>query len=545
MKLLQHLSIRFKILVIPVLASLGFAGYLAYSYAVLSENSDRFFYIRDISFPVIEQIDHGLVRLERIKETLNAAVASDEADLVGDADLMADETRQLLMTLQQLVPDQRDDIAQLSSDFQSYYAQARRLSISMLDGSADFSTIQTQIEQMGAALAGVQQGMRAFRQRSHSHFLETIEDASHSATESVKLGIISGVALLTVLMIVAFSVAQQVSRNLCRVVESLRNIASGEGDLSQRLQEPNDLEMRQLSHNFNQFVDKIDHLIGSLKGSSAQLIPISRDLADSNKDGMHHIEQQQTFSAEVVDSMDSMAASTDEVFHEIHEICDAVRSGNQAVERGQHEIDTTANSILGLSREMDGVITAITQLKDDSDTVGEIIDVINAIAEQTNLLALNAAIEAARAGEAGRGFAVVADEVRELANKTRASTQMVEEMIERIQASTRAVVDAMEQGRSNVERSVDQVKGAQDELGQLCQVIEQINRVLARVSSATEVQQQRIDAVKNLSGKMAKIGDETAAIASASVETGNRLVEVGQQMDSLVGVFRVSAQHHR
>lgn len=542
MRWLQHLSIRVKILVIPVLASLGFAGYLAYSYAVLSDNSARFFYIRDTSFPVIEKIDHGLVRLERIKEVLNAAVASDESDLLADADRMADETRQFLLHLQQLVPEQQADVQRLLEAFQSYYQQAHDLSVAMLDGSADFSTIQPRIEQMGQALASVQQGMRAFRERSHNNFLQTIEQASRSATESVQLGIAAGLGLLLVLMLVAFSVASQVSRNLCRVIESLRDIASGEGDLSQRLQQPNDREMGQLSQNFNNFVDKIDHLIGSLKSSSSQLIPISQALSESNQDGLNHIEEQQKFSADVVSSMDSMAQSTDEVFREIGDICQAAELGNQAVKQGQQEINITADSVLELSEEMNEAIKTINQLKADSDTVGEIIDVINAIAEQTNLLALNAAIEAARAGEAGRGFAVVADEVRELANKTRLSTQRVEEMIDHIQASTNAVVRVMERGQSNVQNSVSQVQGAQQQLTQLCGVIEQINTVLGRVSAATEVQQQRISTVKALSGNMAQISSETAAIASASVETGGQLLQVGQQMDRLVGVFRVSAE---
>jgi len=542
MKVLQQLSIRSRILLIPLLASLGFAGYFTYSYVVLTDHSARFFYIRDISFPVIEQIDHGLVRLERIRETLNAAVAGDEAELIDDADRMAEETRQLLQTLQQLVPAQRSVVATLSSDFQRYYQQARALSLAMLDGSADFSVIQPQIEQMGAALVDIQSGMKGFRQQSHQQFLDTIDEASRSAHESLQFGIAAGSSLLLCLLLVAFSVARQVSRNLQRVVESLHNIASGEGDLSQRLPASDDREMRLLSQNFNLFVDKIDRLIGSLKQSSARLIPVSGELARNNQQGLQHIEQQQRFSSDVIASMDSMATSTEDVIGEIGTVCTVVTAGNEAVSRGRQAIDATASSILELSEEMHQAIAAIGQLKEDSDTVGEIIDVINAIAEQTNLLALNAAIEAARAGDAGRGFAVVADEVRGLANKTRASTQMVEEMIDRIQASTQAVVRVMEQGQANVDQSVGQVKGAQQELNQLCEVISRINEVLGRVSAATEVQQQRIDTVRMLAGQMADISDETAAIASASARSGNEMVEVGQQMDGLVGVFIVSAR---
>jgi len=118
-------------------------------------------------------------------------------------------------------------------------------------------------------------------------------------------------------------------------------------------------------------------------------------------------------------------------------------------------------------------------------------------------------------------------------------------MIDHIQASTNAVVSVMERGQNNVQKSVSQVQGAQQQLGQLCDVIEQINTVLGRVSAATEVQQQRIATVKTLSGNMEQTSSETAAIASASVETGNQLLQVGQQMDQLVGVFRVSAEHQR
>ena len=348
---------------------------------------------------------------------------------------------------------------------------------------------------------------------------------------------------MLLLMLLAFTLARQISRNLRQVIESLHSIASGEGDLSQRLQPPNDREMALLSQNFNSFVDKIDQLIGRLKTASGHMIPISQELANRNQDGLRNIDQQQQFSQDVVASMDQMTTSTDEVLREVDEIFSAVQSGNKVAEEGHQGINATANVILGLSSEMDQTITAITQLKDDSNTVGEIIDVINGIAEQTNLLALNAAIEAARAGEAGRGFAVVADEVRELATRTRSSTQRVEEMIERIQASTGVVVTAMDKGRDSVDNSVDKVKEAQRHLVEVCDVMEQINTVLDRVSSATGVQQQRIEDVRSLSGSMAQVSDETAAIVSASVATGNQLAEVGQEMDNLVGVFQVSEQY--
>ena len=301
--------------------------------------------------------------------------------------------------------------------------------------------------------------------------------------------------------------------------------------------------MALLSQNFNSFVDKIDQLIGKLKKSSGQMIPISQELASSNQNGLSNIDQQQHFSQDVVTSMDQMATSAEEVLREVEEIFNAVQSGNEVAENGHQKINSTANGIIGLSAEMDQTIKAITQLEDDSNTVGEIIDVINGIAEQTNLLALNAAIEAARAGEAGRGFAVVADEVRELATRTRSSTQRVEEMIVRIQASTRLVVTAMDKGRGSVDDSVDKVKEAQHHLVEVCDVMEQINTVLDRVSSATGVQQQRIEDVLSLSNNMAQVSDKTAAIVSASITTGNQLVDVGQEMDNLVSVFQVSERY--
>lgn len=248
------------------------------------------------------------------------------------------------------------------------------------------------------------------------------------------------------------------------LLETLGAIVDGEGDLTHRLVLSDSSEMSNLALAFNHFVDKLDETFSNLAKSTIRLIPMSEELSEGNQAMLNAIKRKndrfEIAQTHIQDAFDA----THHVYEESNLISTESLESSKSLEEGIEVFDQTYQRIHQLQTIIEETSLSIDSLKEESDKIVSVIDVINSIAEQTNLLALNAAIEAARAGEAGRGFAVVADEVRALASRTRESTLEVSSMVEAIQSGTESVVSAMSEGKSSTEESNRQVRIAKDNL---------------------------------------------------------------------------------
>ena len=237
------------------------------------------------------------------------------------------------------------------------------------------------------------------------------------------------VPLVSILVLIILSIRQP----LVETLSAMENIAKGEGDLTLRLNEQGKDELSTLASLFNQFVIRTQSTIQEFKDASQQLNSLSDSMSsvvESNKQGT---EQQKSEIHSAASAITEMAASTDEIAKNAQQAADETESGLAKASQGSKDISTSMSGLTQLANELENTKAVVSELKQNSSKIGSILDVIRGIAEQTNLLALNAAIEAARAGEAGRGFAVVADEVRGLATRTQESTDEIQTMIEQIQ----------------------------------------------------------------------------------------------------------------
>ncbi|MBG4364816.1 methyl-accepting chemotaxis protein [Pseudomonas aeruginosa] len=340
----------------------------------------------------------------------------------------------------------------------------------------------------------------------------------------VELGLGLGAAVLGLLVL--WLSARGVTRPILGVAHMLRDIASGEGDLTQRLPHTGRDELGELAGWFNRFLDKLQPIIRDVKVSVRDARSTADQSAAISSQTSAGMQQQFREIDQVATASHEMTATAQDVARSAAQAADAARGADQATRDGLALIDRTTQSIDSLAANLTSAMGQVEQLASSSEEIGSVLEVIRAIAEQTNLLALNAAIEAARAGDAGRGFAVGADEVRNLARRTQDSVEQIRGVIEGLQQGTRDVVDAMHGSHRQAQGSVEQVDEAVAALQRIGEAVTVINDMNLQIASAAEEQSS---VAEEINRNVAAIRDVTESLSSQAEESA----QVSQSLNRL------------
>jgi len=349
------------------------------------------------------------------------------------------------------------------------------------------------------------------------------------------------VALVTALagLVLIWLTARGVTRPILAVAERLREIASGDGDLTQRLDYARDDELGQLSGWFNRFLDKLQPVIVQVKGSLQEArgtADQSAAIASQTSGGM---QLQQREIEQVATAANEMSATAHDVANNAAQAAQAARGADQATREGLELVGITRRAIDQLAADMDLAMERVQALAGRSDQIGSVLEVIRAIAEQTNLLALNAAIEAARAGEAGRGFAVVADEVRNLAQRTQVSVEEIRQVIEALQGGTQGVVEAMHDGQRQAKDSVTRMEQAVPALQRVGEAVTVISDMNLQIASAAEQQSAVAEEVNRNVAGIRDVTESLSGQADESARISQALNRLANQQQALMEQFRV------
>ena len=314
-----------------------------------------------------------------------------------------------------------------------------------------------------------------------------------------------------------------------------------EGELFARMAIESQDEMQQIAHDFNHMAEKFEALVQQIVSATTQLASASEQVSVISQDSATNIDNQRRETEQVATAMNEMAATVQEVARNASEAAGAASHADNEAGAGRAVVRETTASIENLAHEVESAAQVVQQLANDSESIGAVLDVIKGIAEQTNLLALNAAIEAARAGEQGRGFAVVADEVRTLASRTQDSTKEIEGMIEQLQNGARNAVEVMENGREKARTGVDQTKQAVQALDAITKAVATINQMNTQIASAAEQQRATTEEMNRNIININQIAEQTATSAIQTTTASDELARLSAQLQSLVNQFKLQA----
>ncbi|MCG9683022.1 methyl-accepting chemotaxis protein [Vibrio sp. Isolate23] len=363
------------------------------------------------------------------------------------------------------------------------------------------------------------------------------EEAAHTA---LLKNLLLTATIITIIVIAVVSwLVSFLFRDLGRVSQALEEIASGEGDLTQRLEPRSDDEVGQLATNFNTFVGNMHVMVSKLSHVSASLSEQAKQTAEHAEERSARIRLQQDEINMVATAINEMAAATQEIAGNADNTAQNSTEAVTACVHGGKQVVQTQSSIQNLAQEVQVATDVIQELEAHGNSISTILSTIQDIAEQTNLLALNAAIEAARAGEQGRGFAVVADEVRVLSQRTHASTQEIQQMIETLQSTTGKAVSIMGDSRQLADTSVTDADSAAVSLTQIQSAVEQISDMATQIASAAEEQASVTSEITRNTVGIRDVSNELADEAHDAAAQAAQLSELSYELEQEIGRFKL------
>ncbi|USD59342.1 methyl-accepting chemotaxis protein [Vibrio sp. SCSIO 43140] len=393
------------------------------------------------------------------------------------------------------------------------------------------------IENLAIEVDGAMETLNGFNEFATGNLNQSLANAGDIYDQGVIKAIGIGLVVTLIAVGIGYHIAQSVRQPLNSTLKTLESLT--EGDMTQRIEVKYNNEFRRLGNHINTLADSLHNVLVKLNDASDNLTETASSNQATSASAQQQLSAQREQTANVATAMTEMSHSVQEVANSAQSSLSKVHQVESASESGRQIMSTNISTINQLETRLNESVEAVGELQRMSSQIGSILDVIRNIAEQTNLLALNAAIEAARAGEQGRGFAVVADEVRVLAQKTTESTTEIETMIGNLQSSSKSAGQVIESCMKDMELSVEQASSANGAMEEIQALIIEISQMSTHISQAAgEQSETTADIAKNIE-EINHIADDSYQAMSEIASTSQSLTSLANQQSELVHRFKL------
>ncbi|MFF7061685.1 methyl-accepting chemotaxis protein [Pseudomonas sp. NPDC008258] len=438
-----------------------------------------------------------------------------------------DLERQIQLMLGQIEkPDDQQRLQQQMTAVRHYRQAFADLKQSAADPDATEQALRRMAEQ-GTVLLQTSQAMTASQ--------TAVRDAGAAQAKTL-LAAATALALALGLL-AAWAITRQIIIPLRQTLRAAERVANG--DLTQSLPVQRRDELGQLQASMQRMTQGLRELIGGIGDGVTQIASAAEQLSAVTEQTSAGVNNQKVETDQVATAMNQMTATVHEVARNAEQASEAALMADQQAREGDRVVGEAVAQIERLAGEVVNSSEAMNQLKAESDKIGSVLDVIKSVAQQTNLLALNAAIEAARAGEAGRGFAVVADEVRSLAQRTQQSTEEIEELIAGLQSGTQRVASVMDSSRQLTDSSVELTRRAGSSLETITRTVSSIQAMNQQIATAAEEQTAVAEEINRSVMNVRDISDQTSAASEETASSSVELARLGTHLQGLVGRFKL------
>lgn len=536
---IRKLSVQTKILLIPIFGAIGFLVYLMISLTAMTNNVTLLNNAKDVQFPLLQTSERSLIALDAIKTGLSDAVAMGEEDSLTQTKLKYESLKKSLQNAASIDESNKPEIDTIIEQLDAYFERAFGLSKGMVEETIDFSTVANSSQKMTEQLTDLQQRLRDFNKARNQEFMQAFDTVGSDVESTSSIGIIVGLTTIALLFAVAIPISLSIKSSLINIIQSMKNIAQEDGDLTIRIKTQSQDELGDLVYWFNSFIAKLHDAIEKTVGTASPLAKAAETISALTNESRVIFEEQQESAQQSKSSVEEMNQSVERISQNAEKASLSAREATKGANHGFEVVQDTVSNIGKLAENITESSNAVNKLEQGSNKVNVVLEVIKGIAEQTNLLALNAAIEAARAGEQGRGFAVVADEVRNLASRTQESTEEINVILDELKSAADDAVSKMELSQNMAENSVNNANRAGESIQDITTKIVEIDKMNEEIANDTKYQSE---VSHSLVEKVSAIQEKTEASNRASAQldaASEQLSELAGVLESITSQFKV------
>ncbi|MBA6369849.1 methyl-accepting chemotaxis protein [Colwellia sp. BRX8-4] len=519
MKFFKELPIFHKILAILAIAILSFVINLLINITAISKNQILLQKIQNTTIHLVNLTSENVSTWQRVDELYNQSVSFGDEELVDQASQLVTVLTGNLTRIDSLEPS-FSDTSTLVSLSNEYNDIARNISVGFIKEEIDFqlASTKTSIDNKADIYQKVTDRLTQEKEKAAKVFNTLVEETVANSSDSRDLSILVGILLLVMMSLLSIVIARSISHSVLNIDASLKELAEGDGDLTNQIEVMSQDELGSVVKNFNAFTQLLRGIVSDVIDVVPPLTKSAEQLAEKVRDVDANVQSQAEVAEITKQSMVEMQFSVTDIAKSAAEAANAAGSGEAEVNRGMENVQRSLLISGELVHEIGNAADVVDRLAKDSQNMNKILDVINGIAEQTNLLALNAAIEAARAGEQGRGFAVVADEVRSLASRTALSTTEIRGLLDKLISAADQSVSTMGLAREKANTNEEISLAVDKSLTNIKEQIGHISSMNSQIATATEEQSCVAETVVN---NIEQMYNSFGATQTAIEEIGN------------------------